>query len=287
MSENPNLSPSTVELTPPPAGRIPPWMRVGAEVARCAAALAAVLLLTGIYLNTRSSGPGPRQAESSVATVAKLRAGIQVANYDDLLGHPYSKRPVTGTKFVEWIWQRPDFVVQALTDDIGQVDMYTVTAASPDFHPQIPLISTAADPLNLGTARFPDIGRDADAMEGIYPANGKYTYSELFQADGSTHSRALILTSSWDGRSASQFSSGNLDIVGDLNDVVGRCALGTDHFSACASRDPAATAAVARPRGAMRIGGFTVTAADFDPTTLDVPHSPEILDSACNIPGNC
>jgi hypothetical protein len=85
-----------------------------------------MLANVSIYFATR-----PRTADTESnpeAVVGKLVAGVQVTEYSALLGNPLMKQRAPEQEFVEWLWRRPTFVVQALVDDLGQVQMYTLTA---------------------------------------------------------------------------------------------------------------------------------------------------------------
>ncbi|GAA5152962.1 hypothetical protein GCM10023321_22460 [Pseudonocardia eucalypti] len=220
---------------------------------------------------------GCTPAEDSVQVVRGLEAGVQVSTYVDRLGGPLAKRPVPGGEFVEWVWRRPEFVVQAVVDHAGQVDIYTVTSTDPTFDAPIPY----TDGLRLGRSNFADLR--FDLVSGVYtgyPASAKYEYSEEVGPAGATHGRTLILTKSWDG-------TGTPRPADDAIDLLARNDLSCGRPDDTAGRPCEAVPERDRLRAGLRISGFTLTARDFDPSPVPVNRSPWLQDSACDIPGEC
>lgn len=274
--------PSDAGSKPTVVARRRGWPTLVPRFGAVVATVVALALLAGIYVNTRPTVDA-LSTGSPADTVAQLTAGVQVTTYVDLLGYPLIKKSIRESRYVEWIWKRPQFAVQALVDDLGQVAMYTLTSIAPDFHPSIPLTAGPDGKLlRLGIATFSQIG-EIVGSEGVYPANAKYHYSELFGGGGATHERLLIVTNSWDGAGVPA-PPGSAD---ELSQALSLCGIRPFGFSSCESAEPGARAALAKLRSGMRISGFTITAPEFDLTVVDVNRSPWILDSACDVPGAC
>jgi hypothetical protein len=271
--------------TPPAAGTPARWRATVRDTSIIAAAVTALALLAGIYINTSPTADGKASTKKSpVDMVTRLTAGVQVGTYIDLLGNPLIKRPIQQTKFIEWIWRQPEFVLQALVDDLGQVSMYTLTSTKSDFHPVIPMVrGPHQEELRLGIATFSQVD-GTDGSEAVYPANAKYHYSELISGGGATHGRSLVVTNSWDGTAVPTPSVGAVD---ELNQAIDLCGLSAFGFTACKTTEPTAQATLAKLREDLHISGFTLTAPDFDPKTVEVNRSPWIMDSACDVPEAC
>ena len=80
---------------------------------------------------------------SPLEEVAALSTGVQIHKFVDLLGEPDRKRDVLDAQFKpsnhsESIWQRPSYVLQAVTDSKETVVLYTVTTMDKNFHPEVP-----------------------------------------------------------------------------------------------------------------------------------------------------
>lgn len=218
--------------------------------------------------------------------MSRLSAGVQVSAYTDLLGAPIVKRPLPHNPLVEWIWQRPEFVVQAAVNNLGQVEMYTVTSLASTFHPPVPLVEgSSGDRLRLGVSKFDQIPIDMiEGSEGVYPASAKYHYSELLGGGGASHGRYLILTNSWDGTGAPEPAPGAIEM---LSQAVSDCGLDAFGFKGCKATNSGAVSKLAGVRAGLHISGFTLTAGDFDPRMIEVNRSPWLLDSACDVPHGC
>jgi len=128
------------------------WLLCGALVAGSAA-----LAFTG---NDRGAGPplaatvmrtptatptpaDPREAE--YATLTQLRAGINIAKFEEALGSAYFIRGSKDGAFIEKTFRgpgrsdpgaRPDYWVQAVQDSLGTVQLMAVTSCAPDFNPE-------------------------------------------------------------------------------------------------------------------------------------------------------
>ncbi len=228
---------------------------------------------------------------SPLEEVAALSTGVQLRKFVELLGEPDRKREVLNSEFEpsdhnEAIWERPSYVLQAVTNAQDTVVLYTVTTMDADFHPEIPFrIGKNRSPIRLGLNKFADIEASFTWLDAVYPANARYYYSEGYGGGAALQHRTMVLTQSWDATGIEPFdsSSGERSVFDDFNLVSRTC----EKFQPCHTLPPREAAALQRLRAALVVSGFTITEPNFDLRSILVMHNPGIHNSRCELPVGC
>jgi hypothetical protein len=236
------------------------------------------------------SGAGGK-GRSPLEEVAALSTGVQLRKFVELLGEPDRKRDVLDSQFKpsshnESIWQRPSYVLQAVTDSKDTVVLYTVTTMDKNFHPEIPFrLGKDSGPLRLGLSKFADVDQTFIGIDAIYPANARYFYSEAYGGGGAFQHRTMLLTQSWDATGIAPFdsSSGQFSVFDDFQLVSLACS----EFKPCHTLPAREAEALKRLRAALVISGFTITEPNFDLRSIAVVPNPDILNSRCELPVGC
>jgi hypothetical protein len=227
---------------------------------------------------------------SPLQEVAALTTGVQLRKFVELLGEPDRRREVLSSEFKpsghnEAIWEKPFYVLQAVTNSQDTVVLYTVTTMDRNFHPEIPYrIGNNGSSLRLGLSKFSNIEPDFDGLDATYPANARYFYTEAYGKGYTFQHRTLLLTQSWDATGIAPFDSSPDDsLFLDFNLVSLTCS----NFEPCHTLPANKAAALRRLRAALAISGFTITEPDFDTESINVVPNPDILNSRCELLVGC
>lgn len=243
---------------------------------------------------TTQDGGAPKASPSGLSPleeVAALSTGVQLRKFVDLLGQPDRKREVLNpdakpTTDNESIWQRPAYVLQAITNADQTVELYTVTTMDKNFHPEIPFkMGKSSTSIRLGLSKFADIEPSFLGLDGIYPANAKYIYSEAYGKGAAFQSRTIFLTQSWDATGIAPFdsSSGPQSLFDDFGIATNACR----SYDPCGPLPQREATALQRLRASLVISGFTITEPDFDTKSIIILPNPDILSSRCELPVGC
>jgi hypothetical protein len=233
----------------------------------------------------------PAEEFSPLQEVAALATGVQLWKFVELLGEPDRRREVLDSEFKssihnESIWERPSYVLQAVTDAQDTIVLYTVTTMDRNFHPELPLpIGKNGSSLRLGLSKFSDIEPSFIGLDAYYPANAKYSYSEAYGGGFAFQYRTFLFTQSWDATGIASFDSslGEDSAFDDFNLVSGTCS----GFEPCHTLPSNEATALQRLRASLVISGFTITEPDFDIESIIFTANPDILNSRCELPVGC
>src|SRR6266566_4376454 len=156
------------------ATRPPLYKRWYAIVLGAAALVGAISTLTGTarsgvdFVHDRFGG---ESAEPATAVVQRLRSGVQISEFQRVLGSPRIKRQ--RDQLVEYVFARPEFYVQALTRG-DEVVIFSLTGRTKRFTAEIPqfpgcetvsgLTGKPAPPIHLFRTRFADLANAPDVI---------------------------------------------------------------------------------------------------------------------------
>jgi hypothetical protein len=171
------------------AARPPFYKRWYAIVLGAAALVGAVSTLTGTARSVVDFGLDRFDGESAKpasAAVDKLRSGVQISEFQKALGSPRIKRQ--RDQLVEYIFQRPEFYVQALARG-DEVVVFSLTGRTKSFTAELPQFrgcavlsgfpQKPAPPIRLDRTRFSNLAGTPDAIF-LYAGASGFAYSEVF-----------------------------------------------------------------------------------------------------------
>ena len=97
--------------------------------------------------------------QQEYAKLGQLRGGLTLERFREQLGVPLFVTVSKDGLFTEYLFQRRDYWVQAVTDASGTVQLMSVTSCSNDFQPSFEAFS-GPGPIVLNRSRFSDVGQD-------------------------------------------------------------------------------------------------------------------------------
>jgi hypothetical protein len=113
---------------------------------------------------TAVASPTPDLAQirdAEYRTLARLRAGMTLAYFEEALGTPWFVTKSRDGAFTEHLFRGRDYWVQTVSDDAGAVGRMAITSCDPDFHPAfsgVPNSSPAIDGVVLNETHFDQTG---------------------------------------------------------------------------------------------------------------------------------
>jgi hypothetical protein len=127
-----------------------------------------------------------------------LKLGVNIEQFHTLLGKPvisenksiklisYSlkwhgtpKKEVREVPYTEYFYNHPHYYVQAITNESGKVDFYSITAKTAKYHPQ--LTTALGNSVQLGKSVYGDLQKIPFKIGGRLSENAKNTaYYEVF-----------------------------------------------------------------------------------------------------------
>jgi hypothetical protein len=167
------------------AGQTPlydrPWFK---WVSAVSALLVSLAFVGGLVFGAVKLAAGLFESDSRPApseVVQRLRPGMQIADFQSLLGKPQITSP--GDQFGVYIFERHDFYVQALVR-VGQVVVVSVTGRTKDFVPEFPQFrscfsGTRGPPVTVDNTRFADLKETPHTIE-LIDGNAPHFYAEMF-----------------------------------------------------------------------------------------------------------
>jgi hypothetical protein len=185
------------------AARPPLYKRWYAIVLGAAALIGAISTLTGTARSVVDFGLDRFDGESAkpaAAAVDKLRSGVQISEFQKALGSPRIKRQ--RDQLVEYIFQRPEFYVQALARG-EEVVLFSLTGRTKNFTAELPQFRACtifsgfpqkpAPPIHLDRTHFADLAGTPDAIY-LYAGASAVGYSEVFGGPHACNYRFFVLS---------------------------------------------------------------------------------------------